>query len=85
MKKRHHVVENGSWKAKDWQDICGEIVIESDDNTHDVLLLVRGDFKSAGERMTYARVIAKRLNVFHDLERQKNAKKVFLKMKTKKR
>jgi len=83
MKKRYRTTESGLWKAKDWLDIYGEIVVESDDNTHDALLLVRGDFKNNDERMAYARVIAKRLNAFHDLEKQKNAQRVFLKMKTK--
>jgi hypothetical protein len=53
-------VENGPWYATEWFD--GRVVIQSDDFTHDVALIVTGDFEDDEQRKAYARMIAERLS-----------------------
>jgi hypothetical protein len=55
--------ENGRWYVdieKDNNGISRAYVV-SDDFTHDVSLLVRGNFGSLAERNRYAKMIARRL------------------------
>ena len=60
------IVENGPWRARREDSTCSnqyEIFIESEDFTHDVRLIVDGDFEGADERFAYAEEIARRLNL----------------------
>jgi hypothetical protein len=52
--------ETGPWEVKVWPD--KRVVVDSDDFTHDVSLIVCGDFESDEQRMQYARMICERLN-----------------------
>lgn len=52
--------EHGSWYATEWFD--GRVVIQSDDFTHDVALIVTGDFEDDEQRKAYARMLAERLS-----------------------
>lgn len=57
------IVENGPWKAGKEKAFVGhEVFVESEDFTHDVRLIVDGDFEGADERFVYAEEIARRLN-----------------------
>ena len=57
------IVENGPWKAGQEQAFVGrETYIESEDFTHDVRLIVDGDFEGPEQCFAYAEEIAKRLN-----------------------
>lgn len=53
-------VDTGPWTAVRWRD--GRVVIESDDFTHDVALVVTGDFADIEQKISYAQMIAERLN-----------------------
>ena len=60
------IVEKGPWKARREDSTCSdqyEIFIESEDFTHDVRLIVDGDFEGAEQRLAYAEEIARRLNL----------------------
>lgn len=52
-------MDKGPWKTDVWN---GKAVVVSDDFTHDVGLIVDGDFASKEQRMEYARFIAEQLN-----------------------
>ena len=54
------VKENGPWNVDDWPG--GELVLQSDDFTHDVALIVTGDFETPEQKREYAEEIARRLN-----------------------
>ncbi len=59
------IVEKGPWKAGQEPSFVGcETYVESEDFTHDVRLIVDGDFEGHEQRFTYAEEIAKRLNAF---------------------
>lgn len=47
--------------------VYDEVVIVSDDFTHDAHLKIIGDFKDVDEKKAYAQEIAKRLNTFKKL------------------
>lgn len=54
------ITETGTWKAiKDDQAVS----IQSNDFTHDVMLIVDGDFKDIDQKLEYAKEIARRLNL----------------------
>lgn len=61
------VKENGTWKAICSADSSGDnynVVIQSNDFTHDVMLIVDGDFRDDGQKLKYAEEIARRLNLY---------------------
>ena len=59
------IVERGPWKAgADKSSGEYETFVESEDFTHDVRLIVDGDFEGDEEHFAYAEEIAKRLNAF---------------------
>ncbi|BCG50280.1 hypothetical protein [Ralstonia phage RP13] len=67
-KEEYVVVENGPWKAgrqglKVW--------IESDDFTHDVLMVVSGDFATTDDKFKYAEEMCRRLNTHNDPTKQR--------------
>ena len=59
------IVENGPWKAGTDKTSAGEyeVFVESEDFTHDVRLIVDGDFEGDEECLAYAAEIARRLNL----------------------
>jgi hypothetical protein len=60
--------ECGPWRARTYDD-RRDVYVESNDFTHDALLIVRGDFKDHAEKLRYARMIARRLNKATKLEK----------------
>jgi hypothetical protein len=61
------IVGIGPWKAGLEHPPRGyEAYIESEDFTHDVRLIVDGDFEGPEQCFAYAEEIAKRLNTFED-------------------
>ena len=61
------IVENGSWKAGLEHPASGyEAFVESEDFTHDVRLIVDGDFEGPEQCLAYAEEIARRLNSVWD-------------------
>ena len=62
------VKETGTWKAiKDDK----AVVIQSNDFTHDVMLIVDGDFKDLDQKLEYAEEIARRLNLHKKTSKEK--------------
>ena len=53
------IIERGPWRAGNNRK---DYFVESDDFTHDVRLVITGDFESDEQRMDYAKEIARRLN-----------------------
>jgi hypothetical protein len=67
--------EEGRWTAKVWDfpahggsKAYHGVVVESDDFTHDVHLEIRGDFRDEREKLEYARLLARRLNLATEIE-----------------
>ena len=58
------VQERGPWKVERRD---GRPVVYSEDFTHDVTLVIAGDFADTDERIAYAEEIARRLNEWYEL------------------
>jgi len=61
------IKETGKWKAIANDD--GSVVIQSNDFTHDVMLIVDGGFRDVEQRLEYAEEMAKRLNLYKEPEK----------------
>lgn len=59
------IEEKGPWSARYYND-NHTAVIESDDFTHDVTMVVYGDFESPEQKLEYAQEIARRLNLYKE-------------------
>lgn len=49
----------GPWRVSKW---AGKAVVQSDDFTHDVALIISGNFEGDAQRMAYANTLAAQLN-----------------------
>ena len=64
------IEEHGPWEVQTCpSDTPNEykVVIQSDDFTHDVMLIVDGDFRDFEQKREYATEIAKRLNSWKEI------------------
>lgn len=52
-------MDKGPWKTTKWK---GKHIVVSDDFTHDVGLIINGDFESDAQIKKYAKFIASQLN-----------------------
>ena len=50
----------GPWFVNEWSN--NKVVLQSDDFTHDVALIVTGDFESHEQKLQYATKLAARMN-----------------------
>lgn len=51
----------GTWRAENPQGLQ-RVVLQSDDFTHDVALVVSGDFEDFDQKLAYAKRLAERMN-----------------------
>jgi hypothetical protein len=56
------VKEAGPWRVMVSNRVSGGVMVASEDFTHDVILIVQGNFGALSERVAYAEEIARRLN-----------------------
>lgn len=53
--------DQGPWMVEFWKENA-RVVLQSDDFTHDVALIVTGDFATKEDMLTYAKALAKWMN-----------------------
>lgn len=59
------ISEKGPWVVNEWPSRDGhpkKIVLQSDDFTHDVALIIDGDFGDHETKLEYAQQLASRMN-----------------------
>ena len=61
--RREPVTDRGPWQVDLWSE--GRVVLQSDDFTHDVALIISGDFESGAQKLAYANALARKLNAAH--------------------
>jgi hypothetical protein len=58
--------ERGPWVVQTWQPAkeggTPRVVLQSDDFTHDVALVINGDFRDTAQKVRYAQLLADRMN-----------------------
>jgi len=63
MTEEYVVKEDGEWTVEQWSPT--KVVLMSSDFTHDVALIVNGDFGCMSDKIRYAEEIARRLNLYN--------------------